>query len=108
VNYTPEDYVEFYNDRIRAEHSKRGWIFVAVLAAIAVGSILLGGCTDYADAANTAKNEQEAYETNQTVAAWWYSETYAPFKASQANAIISVCQSSDSTINWYCYAGSKK
>lgn len=81
----------------------RDWLLV--IAAGVFISVFGTGCSDSADAANIAQDEKRAHEQKQTVMAWWYSETYQPIKASDANVAVTVCQQTDSTINWYCHAG---
>ncbi len=82
-----------------------GWAMVCWLICLVFVFALLG--CDLEAAEHTAQAEKEAQEQKQTVMAWWYSETYQPFKASQANVTITVCQQSDSTIHWYCWGGAK-
>ena len=93
--------------RVRRENAKHGWLAVITLLILICGSVALLGCDSEA-AEYTARAEREAHEQKQTVMAWWYSETYQPFRASQANVTITVCQQTDSTINWYCHAGAKQ
>lgn len=40
----------------------RGWKFVVALACLVTAGIILNGCADYADAANTARDEAIAHE----------------------------------------------
>jgi hypothetical protein len=88
------------------EISKRDWKFILTLIGLVIFGVLIQGCDSQA-AEFTAKAEQEAHEKHETVMAWWYSHTYAPIKASQANVDITVCQNTDSTARWQCYAGAK-
>ena len=44
MNYTPEDYVEFYNDHVSRKNAQHGWMAVIALLCVIGGSVLLIGC----------------------------------------------------------------
>lgn len=104
MQYTPEDYEALYGEKCAQEANRAGWAAVAFLILLIVGNLALAGCDGEA-AEITAQIEKDAHERHQTVEAWWYSYTYAPIKASAANVTITVCQNTDSTTRWSCYAG---
>lgn len=91
---------------LKDEGSRTEWWAVLLLVLLIVGNLALVGC-DAESAEVTAKIEQDAHEQKQTVMASWYSHTYRPIKASEANVTVTVCQQTDSTVNWGCYAVAK-
>lgn len=103
MEYTRQDYEEAYGDKRNAVASIT-WADWLICIAVGVVLAFATGCTDATDAANIAAEEQAAHEQHQTIAAGWYSYTYRPIKASEANVTLTVCQNTDSTTRWGCYA----
>lgn len=66
MNYTPEDYVEFYNDRVRTTNARHGWLFVAALLLIVVCTAVLNGC-DFQAAQATQESIVVAQEKKEIV-----------------------------------------